>query len=405
MRVKVAVPREKAAVRIQLPLGAPDACSVDEQADALDCAERKRRAAATCITEGCERRKKRKYDHCGPCGGGRRCQVNGCRNLAVGKYKTCKRHGGGRRCSFLGCDKSAQYGGVGEFRHRCIQHGGSYRCSTSGCNLAAQAGYPYCREHGGGERCSYPGCSSYVMRNHRCGVHGGFKVCEYPGCEARASCTGDKKRISFCSQHGGAYKCTGPYCPNPTVANVVKSAGARCALCKHGLKERRGLQERVVAKVLQSKGFIFKKQLRVGLGSSVDSEQRFALVDFALYFDDRIVLLEVDEHQHSAYDGTCELKRMMDVSSRLMLAGELRPIKWIRYNPDPFKAGAKRRNPSRELRAHRLVDAIRAPMPIQPAPKVMIHYMYYDTDDDGVLALCGTLPPALASEHIVHSTC
>ena len=50
-----------------------------------------------------------------------------------------------------------------------------------------------------------------------------------------------------------------------------------------------------------------------------------------------IVIVEVDENQHTEYDCTCENKRIMELSQDL---GH-RPIVFIRFNPDEYEKNGK----------------------------------------------------------------
>jgi hypothetical protein len=47
-----------------------------------------------------------------------------------------------------------------------------------------------------------------------------------------------------------------------------------------------------------------------------------------------LVILEVDENQHTSYDSSCETKRLMQISQDV---GH-RPIVFIRFNPDSYTA-------------------------------------------------------------------
>jgi hypothetical protein len=47
-----------------------------------------------------------------------------------------------------------------------------------------------------------------------------------------------------------------------------------------------------------------------------------------------IVIIEIDENQHDAYDCSCENKRLMEL---FMDAGGNRPIVMVRFNPDGYK--------------------------------------------------------------------
>ena len=46
----------------------------------------------------------------------------------------------------------------------------------------------------------------------------------------------------------------------------------------------------------------------------------------------QIIIIEIDENQHSDYDCSCEHKRIMEISQDL----QHRPIIFIRFNPDDY---------------------------------------------------------------------
>ena len=101
--------------------------------------------------------------------------------------------------------------------------------------------------------------------------------------------------------------------------------------------------------------------------------------DFLWETSTGVVIVEVDEEQHTHYDRRCELLRMMEVS--LGYGGA--PVHWIRYNPDSFKIDGITQKICRGERARR-VDILRARlMSALAAPDfenfLTIEYLFYDT--------------------------
>lgn len=62
--------------------------------------------------------------------------------------------------------------------------------------------------------------------------------------------------------------------------------------------------------------------------------------DFVWDAGSHYVVLECDEHQHRAYPGDCEHRRMWEVAQQLGL-----PTIFLRYNPDNYKPGNARNKP------------------------------------------------------------
>ena len=54
--------------------------------------------------------------------------------------------------------------------------------------------------------------------------------------------------------------------------------------------------------------------------------------DISIDLGTHLVFVEVDENQHEGYDNQCELRRM----NALYLDGGLRPILFLRFNPDKY---------------------------------------------------------------------
>ena len=59
--------------------------------------------------------------------------------------------------------------------------------------------------------------------------------------------------------------------------------------------------------------------------------------DLLLDLGYQIIIIEVDENQHSDYDCSCENKRLMELSQDL----GYRPIVFIRFNPDDYQKNGK----------------------------------------------------------------
>jgi hypothetical protein len=55
--------------------------------------------------------------------------------------------------------------------------------------------------------------------------------------------------------------------------------------------------------------------------------------DILLHFGDQVLIIEIDENEHTSYDCSCENKRIMQLSQDV---GH-RPIVIIRFNPDSYK--------------------------------------------------------------------
>ena len=67
------------------------------------------------------------------------------------------------------------------------------------------------------------------------------------------------------------------------------------------------------------------------------SQKRYAKVDVVVPFDDRLVYVDVDEHQHINYDQRQDLERTWR-----LLETAPKPLHLARVNPDRFAANGPR---------------------------------------------------------------
>lgn len=93
-----------------------------------------------------------------------------------------------------------------------------------------------------------------------------------------------------------------------------------------------------------------------------------------------LVILEVDEDQHSSYACDCEQQRMVN----LFHAQGGMPIHFIRYNPDAYKRPGQARRQTNEMSAKRhqvLLAYLRQALEINPLSQgvlVQVTYLFYD---------------------------
>jgi len=95
-------------------------------------------------------------------------------------------------------------------------------------------------------------------------------------------------------------------------------------------------------------------------------------------FEDKIVVLECDEHQHQDRQCLCEQTRMVNIGQSF---GGL-PVYFIRWNPDDYSPENNRKNPEELAKRYKLVgDLIRdikKEKHILPKALVSAIYLYYD---------------------------
>lgn len=109
-------------------------------------------------------------------------------------------------------------------------------------------------------------------------------------------------------------------------------------------------------------------------------------VDFCLEFQDKIILIEVDEKQHSSYDQITETTRMTLVlqAFRRKLKEKGKPndaIYMIRFNPHPFIIDCQKFNTSPEIRDIWVIECLESLLRKDKHPEFSIIYAFYDMSD------------------------
>jgi hypothetical protein len=105
-------------------------------------------------------------------------------------------------------------------------------------------------------------------------------------------------------------------------------------------------------------------------------------VDFVYLKQDHVVLLEYDEDMHSRYDQRCEMVRMGMVTTGY----PLKPVHWVRYNPDAFKVAGTTRKTAAKAREAMLLQVLQAALAqVDFEDHITIDYVCYDKaqPDDG----------------------
>ena len=149
-------------------------------------------------------------------------------------------------------------------------------------------------------------------------------------CKGSQICIHDKLKC-FCSECGGSRLCS--LCHFTQVSRNKQV----CAKCLPRPYHRSPVKEIKLAARLQD----WASEKLIPVYSLWNKQNPWAdpaqcgkyRVDFIFELENKVVLLECDENQHSIYDQRCELVRQAHVSLGF---GGL-PVHWIRYNPDSFR--------------------------------------------------------------------
>lgn len=140
-------------------------------------------------------------------------------------------------------------------------------------------------------------------------------------------------------------------------------------------EQKRKQQEMVLERFFNSKNINFEREHPVTFECIGGTS---AKIDFIMDPAGRIIFTECDEFQHKTYGVSCEVRRMTEVQSSLMLGGNTLPIVWIRYNPNAFKVDGVGQPVPREERLNKLLDKINEISAMTDLPPMSVHYLFYD---------------------------
>jgi hypothetical protein len=230
--------------------------------------------------------KKRKYN-CIDCGGGAYCEHN--RNKS-----SCKECKGSAICTH------------NKFKKNCLICNGSNYCKHNKTKKL-------CRECGGSAYCEH----DKVKRI--CKVCKGADICYH------------NKRKEYCKECNGSACCKSQWC---TTIPSNKKYDGYCLLCYIHLFPEKPILRNYKTKERAVTNFItttFTEETWV-VDKKIADGCSFKRPDLLCDLGYQVIIIEVDETQHSTYDCSCENKRIMELSRDV----DHRPIIFIRFNPDKY---------------------------------------------------------------------
>ena len=279
-----------------------------------------------------------------------------------------------KKCIHEGCKTRPNYNVEGETKALyCLDHKidgmvnvKSKTCIHNGCkttpnyNVEGEKKGLYCLMHQLkgmvnviGKLCIHEGCkvqSSYNVEGDAkalyCSAHKlkgmvnvKSKTCIREGCKVQPSYNGEgETKTLYCSRHKlkGMVNVIGKICKTYLCSTRVQEKyDGYCIFCYMNMFPDKPVsrnyktKEYAVVEYVKSKyptlTWIADKIIRGGC-----SKRR---PDLLLDLGHQIVIMEVDENQHTDYDCSCENKRIMELSQDL---GH-RPIVFIRFNPDDYE--------------------------------------------------------------------
>lgn len=294
------------------------------------------------------------------------CDIHASYALPGKRPEVCQKHASsdmicviGRTCEAPDCTSRSRYydvpGGKGRFctRHKDPGMVDVQNAKCDECGLLARYGLPGCKP----SRCTRHRLSGMLLRPRAKCV-----VCRKPAlygqnfianhCEAHREETDQNLMERTCVSCG---------------LLMVLDAKNKCEFCDPARFETNRL-----AKQNALMSYLDKHKLRGNSTDVVIEKGACGLErpDRVFEFDDKVVILECDEHQHKDRQCSCEQTRMVNIGQSF---GGL-PVYFLRWNPDLYSPGDSR-----------------APEPIAKRHKLVTDYLYQI--EDGYVEL----PTALVS--------
>jgi hypothetical protein len=229
----------------------------------------------------------------------------------------------------------------GKRKNYCVNCGGNSLCEhlkrKERCKECS--GSAYC-EHGKYKsRCIKCGGSSLCIhekRKERCKECNGSAICEHSirrevckECHGSMICKHDKHK-SKCRQCGGSQLCKNTSCES---RGNKKYNGYCVFCCIHMFPEIKvsrnyRSKENAVCDCILEKFPSFSWSMNLKVLDGCSRKRPDILLDLGY----QVIVIEVDENQHTQYDTSCETKRLMEISQDL----QHRPLIVIRFNPDKY---------------------------------------------------------------------
>ena len=194
-----------------------------------------------------------------------------------------------------------------------------------------------CIECGGSEICEH------IQRKSQCVQCGGSGICEHNKRKSRCvECNGreicqHKKRKSRCNECGGSETCKNSWCD--TKRNYKYEGYCYTCFVSNPLFKDREIVKNYKNKERAVVDYVMNLQESDSLtwvhDKPVDGGCSKRRPDLLLDMGTHIIIIEIDENQHSDYNTTCELVR----NNNLWQDVHFRPIVFIRFNPDKYRVG------------------------------------------------------------------
>lgn len=236
--------------------------------------------------------------------------------------------------------------------------------------------------------CTWPGCTEVFKRQSVLSSHVKYHTatkkhaCSY--CAYTCVERGDlvkHERIHTNEKPFVCDECGAAYAQKTNLNGHVRRAHGTKAISY--VKKR----EEEVVRLLDAEGIPYRREVVVSY-SSIE-RAGWARLDFIIWPKDetKTMVLEVDEHQHTAYPVGYDPERLARVARVRVAAGETKPLVVVRYNPDAYRVDGMRRALHAPKRREALVRTLRTLRDAPTEGALSVHYLFYTTEQGRLAVL------------------